>query len=165
MASPPGKKDPKLPAVGSADADKFLFERGTSALEKKNWLDAREYFKKLVDTYPQSTYRQDAKLGIGDSYLGEKRDRVAILAVNEFREFLQYFPLNPKADYAQYRICAAEAKQMLIAAARPDRHARRPARVRHVPAEHTRTASTAPRSRSCAGRRAIGCPSRSSRSA
>ena len=48
------KKDPKLPAAGSADADKFLFDRGTEALEQKNWLEAREYFQRLVDTYPQS---------------------------------------------------------------------------------------------------------------
>lgn len=107
------KKDPKLPAVGSADADKFLFDRGTAALENKKWLEAREYFKKIIDTYPQSSYRGDAKLGVGDSYLGEKRVDSLILGVNEFKEFLQYFPLNPKADYAQYRICAAEAKQML----------------------------------------------------
>jgi len=107
------KKDPKLPAVGSADADKFLFDRGTGALEQKKWVEAREYFKKIIDTYPQSNYRADAKLGVGDSYLGEKRVDSLILGVNEFKEFLQYFPLNPKADYAQYRICAAEAKQML----------------------------------------------------
>ena len=54
-------------------------------------------------------------MGVGDSYLGEKRVDALILGVNEFKEFLQYFPLNPKADYAQYRICAAESKQMLNA--------------------------------------------------
>lgn len=107
------KKDPKLPAVGSADADKFLYDRGTAALENKKWLEAREYFKKIIDTYPQSTYRADAKLGVGDSYIGEKHTDSLILGVNEFKEFLQYFPLNPKADYAQFRICAAESKQML----------------------------------------------------
>ncbi|HKW00045.1 MAG TPA: outer membrane protein assembly factor BamD [Vicinamibacterales bacterium] len=107
------KKDPKLPAVGSADADKFLFDKGTAALEQKKWVEAREYFKKIIDTYPQSGYRADAKLGIGDSYIGEKRVDSLILGVNEFKEFMQYFPLNPKADYAQYRICAAESKQML----------------------------------------------------
>jgi len=109
------KKDPKLPEVGAADADKFLFDRGTTALENKKWLEAREYFKKIIDTYPQSNYRADAKLGVGDSYVGEKRVDSLILGVNEFKEFLQYFPLNPKADYAQFKICAAEAKQMLSA--------------------------------------------------
>jgi outer membrane protein assembly factor BamD len=108
-------KEPKLPAAGSADADKFLFDHGTASLTNKKWLEAREYFKKLIDTYPQSPYRGDAKLGVGDSYVGEHKPDSMVLGVNEFREFLQYFPLNPRADYAQYKICYAESKQMLSA--------------------------------------------------
>jgi outer membrane protein assembly factor BamD len=109
-----GKKgDPTLPAPGSVDADKFLFDHGTAALGKKKWLEAREYFKKIIDTYPQSQYRSDAKLGVGDSYLGEGHSDSYVLGVNEFREFLQLFPLNPRADYAQYKICLADSKQML----------------------------------------------------
>ena len=46
-----------LPPPGQVDADKFLFDRGTEALQDKNWLDAREYFRRLVDTYPASAYR------------------------------------------------------------------------------------------------------------
>ncbi len=113
-ASACGKKaDPTLPAAGSVDADKFLFDRGTAALDKKKWLEAREYFKKIIDTYPQSQYRADAKLGVGDSYLGEGHSDSYVLGVNEFREFLQLFPLNPRADYAQYKICLADSRQML----------------------------------------------------
>jgi outer membrane protein assembly factor BamD len=108
-----GAKDAKLPAPGSVAADKYLFDRGTDALSHRRWLAAREYFKKLVDQYPQSAYRQDAKLGIGDTYLGENSVESNILAANEFKEFLQFFPLNPKADYAQYRIGLAHFNQML----------------------------------------------------
>src|SRR5713101_9650427 len=82
---------PKLPAPGSAEADKFLFDRGNEEMSKKHWLAAREYFKKLVDAYPQSRYRQDAKLAIGDTYLGESSIESNILATNEFREFLTFF--------------------------------------------------------------------------
>jgi outer membrane protein assembly factor BamD len=106
-------RESSLPEPGSVDADKFLFDRGTDLLKKKNWLTAREYFKKLVDTYPQSGYRHDARLGIGDSYLGENRIDSDILGVNEFRQFLQFAPLHPRADYAQYKICYGESKQML----------------------------------------------------
>jgi outer membrane protein assembly factor BamD len=110
-------REPKtaLPAPGSSDADKFLFDRGNESLAKKRWVAAREYFKKLVDTYPQSPYRQDAKLGIGDSYIGENTIESNILAANEFKEFLQYFPLNPRADYAQYKAGLAHFRQMLSA--------------------------------------------------
>ena len=107
-----GQKDP---TPGQMDADKFLFERGTALLAKKNWLTAREYFRRIVDSYPQSTYRADAKLGVGDSYLGEGGIGPLILGANEFREFLQFFPLNPRADYAQYRLTFAQSKQMLRA--------------------------------------------------
>ena len=42
-------------------------------------------------TYPGSPYRADAKLGIGDAYLGEARSDSTVLAANEFREFLNFF--------------------------------------------------------------------------
>ena len=106
------KQDANLPAPGSVDADKFLFDRGNAALAKKHWIEAREYFRRLVDTYPQSSYRQDAKLGIGDTYIGENSLESFVLAINEFREFLTFFAANPRADYAQYRICYAYFKQM-----------------------------------------------------
>lgn len=104
---------PPLPAVGAADADKFLFDRGTELLSKKNWLSAREYFRRLVDSYPRSQYREAAKLGIGDSFVGEGRIESLILGANEFREFLTYFPRSERADYAQYRLAYTQFKQML----------------------------------------------------
>src|SRR5688500_18067723 len=55
--------------TGTLEPDKFLFERGTEALNEKRWFTAREFFRTLMDSYPQSTHRADAKLGIGDSYL------------------------------------------------------------------------------------------------
>jgi outer membrane protein assembly factor BamD len=112
VACGPGK--PKVPALGTQDADKFLFQRGMEELSKKHWYSANEYFKRLIESYPQSTMRQDAKIGLGDSMLGLKSASADILAINEFREFLQYYPLNPRADYALYRICQAEYRQVLI---------------------------------------------------
>src|SRR4051812_43674733 len=60
---------PKRPPVGTLEPDKFLWERGTQELDKRHWLTAREYFRQLMDSYPQSPYRADAKLGMGDTYL------------------------------------------------------------------------------------------------
>jgi outer membrane assembly lipoprotein YfiO len=105
----------KNPALGQADADVFLFQRGNEELAKKHWLTAREYFRRLVDSYPQSRLRADAKLAIGDTYLGEGRIESYILGANEFREFLQFFPSSPRADYAVYRLGYAQSKQMLKA--------------------------------------------------
>ena len=108
-----GRHKSNLPAPGSVEEDRFLYDSGMARLQDKNWLVAREYFKKLIDTYPQSAYRHDARLGVGDSYIGEGRTESYILAVNEFRQFLQLAPLNRRADYAQFKICFAQSKQML----------------------------------------------------
>src|SRR4026208_2499973 len=69
---------------GTADADKFLFDRGTAAAKDKKWLDAREYFRNIVDNYPQSTYRPDAKLALGDTYISQGSTENLLLAANEF---------------------------------------------------------------------------------
>jgi len=104
---------PPLPAAGSVDADKFLYDRGMESLKQKKWLNAREYFRRLVDGYPQSKFRWDAKLGIGDSYLAEGRIDSLILGANEYREFLQFSPLHERADYAQYKLAVAQSRQVL----------------------------------------------------
>lgn len=103
---------PKKPPVGTLEPDKFLFERGTEALNQRRWLTAREYFRQLVDSYPQSTYRADAKLGVGDTYLGEGSLEANVLAINEFREFLSFYPTHKRADYAQYKLGMSHFYQM-----------------------------------------------------
>jgi outer membrane protein assembly factor BamD len=97
---------------GTAQPDRFLFERGTEALNEKRWLPAREFFKMVTETYTQSPYRPDAKLGVGDTYLGEGTPEALVLALNEFQEFLAFYPTHPRADYAQYKIGMAHHKQM-----------------------------------------------------
>jgi outer membrane protein assembly factor BamD len=103
---------PKKPPVGSLEPDKFLFERGTENLEKKRWLVAREYFRQLIDSYPQSPYRADAKLGLGDTYLGERSAESFVLAINEYREFLSFYPTHERAQYAQFKLGMAHFEQM-----------------------------------------------------
>lgn len=104
------KKD-ALPS-GTQEPDKFLFEKGTEALENKRWLTAREYFTRIVDNYPQSPFRPSAKLGVGDAFLGEGTLESYVLAINEFREFLTFYPTNERADYAQYKLGYTHYRQM-----------------------------------------------------
>lgn len=103
----------KLPPAGLMEADQWLFERANEAMKERKWFAAREYFRRLVDGFPQSPHREDAKLGIGDTYIGEDSIESNILAINEFREFLTFFPVSRRADYAQYRIGLAYTRQML----------------------------------------------------
>jgi len=96
----------------AAQPDRFLLERGNEALKEKKFLNAREYFRQVVDNYPQSPFRPDAKLGIGESYLGEGGTESLVLAANEFREFMTFYPTNSRADYAQYQLAMSHYKQM-----------------------------------------------------
>jgi outer membrane assembly lipoprotein YfiO len=107
--------DPKRPPVGAEEPDKFLWERGTDSLNKKKWLVAREFFRQLIDSYPQSPYRADAKLGVGDSFLGEGSVEGQVLAINEFREFLSFYPTHARADYAQFKLGMAHFYHMRAA--------------------------------------------------
>ena len=95
-----------------ANPDRFLFDRGEAALKERKWLDAREYYRQVVDNYPQSPLRPDAKLGIGDTYLGEKSAESLVLADTEYREFLTFYPRHQRADYAQFQLAMTYFQQM-----------------------------------------------------
>ena len=101
------------PPPGGNQPDKFLHDKGTEALNDKKWIRAREYFRQLVDNYPQSPLRPDAKLALGDTYLGENSLESLVLGINEFREFLSFYPTHKRADYAQYKLGLAHYAQML----------------------------------------------------
>jgi outer membrane protein assembly factor BamD len=101
----------KIPA-GTTEPDKFLFDRGNEAVANKKWMSAREFFQTLLDTYPQSPHRADAKLALGDSYLGDGSLASQVLALNEYREFLSFYPTHQRADYAQFKTAMAHYYQM-----------------------------------------------------
>jgi outer membrane protein assembly factor BamD len=104
------KESPVPP--GTSQPDKFLMDRGNEELKEENWLQSREYYRQIVDNYPQSPLRPDAKLGIGDTYLGENTTEALVLAGNEFREFLTFYPTNARADYAQFKLAMSHYEQM-----------------------------------------------------
>jgi len=100
---------------GTAQPDRFLYDRGLESLGNKKWLTAREFFKQVTETYTQSPIRPDAKLGIGDSYIGEGSPEALVLAIAEFQEFLSFYPTHERADYAQYKLGLAHFRQMRAA--------------------------------------------------
>ena len=101
--------------AGTSEPDKFLFDKGTDSLNKKKWITAREFFKQVTETYTASPFRPDAKLGIGDTYLGEGTAEALVLAINEFTEFLSFYPTNRRADYAQFKLAMGHFRQMRLA--------------------------------------------------
>lgn len=99
--------------AGPGEADQLLLDRGNAALKEKSWTRARTYFSELLESYPQSPLRAEAKLGVGDSFLGENNSASYVYAQNEYREFLAFYPTNPKADYAQMQLGMVHFNQML----------------------------------------------------
>lgn len=99
--------------AGPGEADQILLDRGNAALKERRWTTARQYFAELLESYPQSPLRAEAKLGVGDSYLGENNSAAYVYAQNEYREFLAFYPTNPRADYAQMQLGMVHFNQML----------------------------------------------------
>ena len=99
--------------AGPGEADQILLDRGQAALKERSWTRARTYFSELLESYPQSPVRADAKLGVGDTFLGENNSASYVYAQNEYREFLAFYPTSPKADYAQMQLGMVHFNQML----------------------------------------------------
>jgi outer membrane protein assembly factor BamD len=110
-----GAKNKNAIPTDATQPDRFLFDRGTEALKKESWIDAREYFRQVVDNYPGSPLRADAKLGVADAYLGEGGTENLILGANEYREFLTFYPTHARADYAQFKLAMTHHRQMRAA--------------------------------------------------
>ncbi|HTU99941.1 MAG TPA: outer membrane protein assembly factor BamD [Luteitalea sp.] len=98
--------------TGVTEPDKYLWEQGKKSLDDRKWFTAREYFQQLVDNYPQSPLRADAKLGLGDAYLSDGTTEGKLRAEREFQEFLSFFPTHQRADYAQYKLGMTHFDQM-----------------------------------------------------
>ena len=111
VAACSGNKAPVLP-TGNTPPDQFLFQRANDAVMKERWLNARQYFQQIVDNYPQSSLRPDAKLGVGDTYLSEGGDANLVLAENEFKEFITFYPTSARVDYAQYKLALTHVRRM-----------------------------------------------------
>jgi outer membrane protein assembly factor BamD len=111
LAACGGNKAPETPP-GTIPPDQFLFQRANDAMRRERWADARRYFQQIVDNYPQSTLRPDAKLGVGDTYLNEGGEANLVLAENEFKEFITFYPTNARVDYSQYKLAMTHYKRM-----------------------------------------------------
>ena len=105
-----GKSKQMVPVT--AQGDQRLMAMGRSALEGKNWIEARGYLQQLLDAYPRSQLAGDARLGIADTYFNQKGRSNLILSIADYRDFLTFFPNHPRADYAQYQIGYGHYRQI-----------------------------------------------------
>ncbi len=99
-----------LQALSSA-SDQVVWDAGQKAVAKKDWTSARQYFRRLIDAFPQSEHQPDARIALADSYFEEGGTGNYVLAVSSYREFLTLYPQHPKSDYAQFRAAESYFKQ------------------------------------------------------
>jgi len=99
-----------LESLASA-SDEVVWEAGQKAIGKKDWESARQYYKRLIDAFPQSQHQPDARIALADTYFEEGGTANYVLAVSAYREFLTLYPSHPRSDYAQFRAGESYFKQ------------------------------------------------------
>jgi outer membrane protein assembly factor BamD len=100
-----------IPA-GTVNPDQFLMGRANAAAADGDWLDARELFQQLVDGFPQSPLRVDARLGLANSLLEQGSAESLVLAAAEYQDFLRFYPTSIRADEAQLGLASTHFEQM-----------------------------------------------------
>jgi outer membrane protein assembly factor BamD len=107
--TPPPKKDA---TAESAEPDKILYERAQASIKKGRYTEGRLDLQTLINTYPDSEYLAKAKLGVADSFYKEGGTSSLTQAIEEYKNFIVFFPFLDEAAYAQMQVGMAHYKLM-----------------------------------------------------
>lgn len=117
------KVDPKkkpgdaIDTTQSVEPDKLLYERSELDIKKGHYTEGRLSLQTLINTYPDSEYLAKAKLGVADSYYKEGGTSNFTQAIDEYKNFIIFFPFLDEAAYAQMQIGMGHYRMM----EKPDR--------------------------------------------
>lgn len=95
--------DPDIATLAS-NSDQVIWEAGHKAFERKQWENARQHFRRIIDGFPNSEYGPVARLALADSYFKEGGTGNLVLAAGSYREFLTFYPSHARSDYAQFHV-------------------------------------------------------------
>jgi outer membrane protein assembly factor BamD len=114
-----GRKTGKLGAglQDSVEPDRVLLERSLEDIEKGRFISARLNLMTLINTYPDSEFLAKAKLAVADSYYKEGGSAGLALAVQEYKDFVTFFPFLEEAAYARYQVAMCHYRRL----EKPDR--------------------------------------------
>ncbi len=107
----PAKK-PADATAESAEPDKILYERAVEDVKHSKYTEARLSFQTLINTYPDSEYLAKAKLGVADSYYKEGGTSNLTQAVDEYKNFIVFFPFLDESAYAQMQVGMSHYRMM-----------------------------------------------------
>jgi outer membrane protein assembly factor BamD len=82
------------------DAEKYI-QKSDELVNNKEYVEARKVLLEVKNRDTQKKYGAIAHLKIADSYAREKEPD---LAIAEYRKFIELYPTNQHAAYAQYQI-------------------------------------------------------------
>jgi outer membrane protein assembly factor BamD len=102
----------KQDGAESAEPDKVLYDRAMNDIKHKRYTEARLSLQTLINTYPDSEYLAKAKLGSADSYYNEGGTSNLTQAVEEYKNFIVFFPFLDEAAYAQMQVGMAHYRMM-----------------------------------------------------
>lgn len=112
-----GKKKHAQEQATGAEPDKVLYERALEDVKHGRHTVGRLTLQTLINTYPDSEYLAKAKLAIADSYYKEGGTTGLTQAVEEYKNFIIFFPFLPEATYAQLQVAMTHYRRM----EKPDR--------------------------------------------
>jgi len=96
----------------SSPSDEIVWQAGQEAVEKHSWDAARQYFRRLIDAFPNSEHQPEARIALADTYMQEGGVANYVLAVAAYREFLTLYPSHPLSPHAQFQAAEAYYRQM-----------------------------------------------------
>ena len=107
----------KADTTESAEPDKVLYDRAMVSIKHSKYTEARLDLQTLINTYPDSEYLAKAKLAVADSFYKEGGTSGLTQAVEEYKNFIVFFPFLDEAAYAQMQVGMAHYRMM----EKPDR--------------------------------------------
>ncbi len=99
-------------AALAAEPDKVLYDQAIKDLQKGRFNVSRLTLQTLITTYPDSEYLWQSKYALAESFYKEGGAANLSQAAIEFKDFITFFPVNPRAADAQMMIAMTYIRQM-----------------------------------------------------
>lgn len=106
------------PMRGSANGEECLYLLGRALYEQNDFINSGLYFKTYYTRYPKGKYAEDARYYSGMGYYQDSPDpqldqSITIKAIEELKNFLDYFPKSERSSEVQNAIFELQDKLTL----------------------------------------------------